>query len=38
VEAGPPTSVRYVATAAGRDARRLLRSLRDYARRHPDLF
>jgi hypothetical protein len=27
--------VRYGATPAGRDARRLLRSLRDYARRHP---
>ena len=38
VEAGPPTSVRYVATPAGHDARRLLRSLRDYARRHPELF
>ena len=35
VDPGPPTSVRYVATSAGRDARRLLRSLRDYARRHP---
>jgi DNA-binding HxlR family transcriptional regulator len=35
VDPGPPTSVRYVATPAGRDARRLLRSLRDYARRHP---
>jgi len=35
VDPGPPTSVRYVATAAGRDARRILRSLRDYARRHP---
>jgi DNA-binding HxlR family transcriptional regulator len=35
VDPGPPTSVRYVATRAGRDARRLLRSLRDYARRHP---
>jgi DNA-binding HxlR family transcriptional regulator len=35
VDAGPPTSVRYGATPAGRDARRLLRSLRDYARRHP---
>ena len=35
VDPGPPTSVRYAATPAGRDARRLLRSLRDYARRHP---
>ena len=35
VEPGPPTAVRYVPTPAGRDARRLLRSLRDYARRHP---
>lgn len=35
VDPGPPTLVRYVATPAGRDARGLLRSLRDYARRHP---
>lgn len=38
VEAGPPTSVRYVVTPAGRDARRVLRAIRDYAGRHPDLF
>ena len=38
VEPGPPTSVRYVATRAGRDARRLLKSIQSYARRHPELF
>jgi DNA-binding HxlR family transcriptional regulator len=38
VEPGPPTSVRYIATPAGRDARRLLKSIQSYARRHPELF
>lgn len=38
VEPGPPVAVRYLLTPAGRDTRRVLRSLRDYARRHPDLF
>jgi DNA-binding HxlR family transcriptional regulator len=38
VEPGPPVTVRYTATPVGRDARRLLRSVRDFARRHPGRF
>jgi DNA-binding HxlR family transcriptional regulator len=37
VDPGPPVTVRYAPTATGRDARRVLRSLRDFAGRHPDL-
>lgn len=37
VDPGPPVSVRYAPTVTGRDARRVLRALRDYATRHPDL-
>ncbi len=37
VEPGPPVSVHYVPTEPGRDSRRVLRALRDYAGRHPTL-
>ena len=37
-EPGPPAQVRYAPTGVGRDARVVLETVRDYARRHPDLF
>lgn len=37
VDPGPPVAVRYRPTEAGTDTRRVLRSLRDFAARHPDL-
>ena len=38
VEPGPPVRVRYVATPVGHDARGVLEALRDFTRRHPEVF